>query len=104
LITDMKIIMPHPVAPSRGIHPVEVGNVYFNSHGRDHYKIVVAVRARGGTGSRSFNNCVLLKVNHSGEIVSAGCEPEQYLKNHQDLVGKVYEMPTIQIDLFKLEL
>lgn len=92
----MKIEALSPVKFRRG-GEVKIGNVYTNPHGRPCYKIVLGIINRGTT-ARPFNNVALYKVFADGECAGANCEPEQYLREHQDLVGTIVEMPTLKIE------
>lgn len=94
----MKVVIDSIKHVRRG-GPVEVGNVYTNPHGKNVFKVVVAIvpdnaRARG----RPWNNIVLLDVMHDGTIVRGHNEPETYIREHQDLVGKVKEFGTLKIE------
>ena len=45
-----------------------------------------------------MKNVVCININPMGEIVGASCEPEAYMRDHQDLVGRVVEMPELKIE------
>lgn len=92
----MKITMTPTLTPRRG-DPVEVGNVYANAYGNPHYKIVVAIIP---TDSRNqpYNRVVCLHINTTAGIVGCSRAPEEYISNHQDLVGKVKSMPELKIE------
>ena len=78
---------------------VKVGNVYTNPHGKNIFKIVVAiVPDRARSRGRPWNNIVLLDVYHDGTIVRGHNEPESYIREHQDLVGRVVNMPHLKIE------
>lgn len=85
-----------PNTKSRRGDPVEVGNVYTNPHGRPHYKIVLGIISRAN--DRPFNNVAILKVFADGSCAGACCEPQQYLREHQDLIGQVKDMPELKVE------
>lgn len=91
----MKVIA-HPERRAKRGGPVEIGNVYSNPHGRPHYKIVLGITERCSRG-RPWKNVAVYKVLADGSCAGAGTEPEKYLSEHQDLVGKVANMPTLKI-------
>lgn len=84
--------------PRRG-GPVEIGNVYGNAYGKPFFRLVVGVMARAG--DRPWRNIVCLRLDTSGNIVGCATEPEAYVAEHQDLIGKVREMPNMKIDWFR---
>lgn len=87
----MRVVVHPEERPRRG-GPVEEGNVYTNRSGRPHYKIVLG-KIRG----KNYNNVAVLKVFVTGEIAGASCEPESYLRDHQDLVGRVENLPDFHV-------
>ena len=92
----MKVIIDSIRHIRRG-GPVEIGNVYSNPHGKNVFKIVV------GKIKEKHHNIVLLNVNHKGEVVRGVNEPECYIRDHQDLVGKVKSFPTLKIEWLRDE-
>lgn len=92
----MKVHMTPPLAPRRG-DPVEVGNVYANAHGSPHYKIVVSVISRDAH-DQPWNNCVCLHTNGAGDIVGCSKAPQLYLSEHNDLVGRIRELPELTVE------
>lgn len=90
----MQVVLDAKYHVHRG-GPVEVGNVYANQH---HLNFRVVLNVMSKTGDRPWNNVVCICINPAGEIVGAKCEPEGYLREHQDLVGKVKEMPSLKIE------
>lgn len=92
----MKVAPLCPTILRRG-GPVEVGNVYTNPHGRPHYKIVIGIITRDAR-DRPYNNIALFKVYADGSCAGASVEPEVYIRDHQDLVGKVKNMPTLKVE------
>jgi hypothetical protein len=85
-----------PEMTQRRGDPVATGNVYANSHGAPHYKIVLAIMARDG--ERTWSNCVCLHVNAAAKIVGCSRVPEAYLSHHNDLVGRVKSMPEMDVE------
>lgn len=77
---------------------VKVGNVYTNPHGKNVFKVVVGICKTSASGRTPFNNVVLLDVTHDGSIVRGHNEPESYVREHQDLVGTVTNMPHLKIE------
>jgi hypothetical protein len=95
----MKVKALAPTAFRRG-GEVKIGNVYTNPHGRPHYKIVLGIIIRDNR-ARPYNNIVLYKVFADGSCAGASVEPEAYVRDHQDLVGTVTNMPTLNIEWLK---
>jgi hypothetical protein len=75
--------------------PVEVGNVYTNPKNR-YFRIALNVIKR--KDGRPWNNVVCIHVDSNGEIVGSSNQPEIYMSEHQDLVGKIKEMPSMKIE------
>ena len=97
----MKVEMGRRLHPRRG-GPVLVGNIYSNPHGRNYYKVVVNVLTKNSTGWRQrYTNVIMLHVDTLGNIVGSSNQPETYVSEHQDLVGKVKGMPTLKLDFFQ---
>jgi len=92
----MKIIMTPTISPRRG-EPVVLGNVYANSHGAPHFKVVVGIVARD-KWNRPYNRIVCLHISAVGLVVGASRYPEEYISQHNDLVGKVKSMPELKIE------
>lgn len=89
----MKIKAPTPYLPRRG-SPVAPGNVYSHRGGRPYFRIVLGLVEK--QRERPFNNCVCLHVAGNGELMGCSMQPERYLSEHNDLVGKVDgDLPTI---------
>lgn len=90
----MKIEMTPKLHPRRG-GEVKVGHVYTNDHAKHYYKIVVGMfdADRG-----SYKNVICLHVSGTGEIVGCSRNPQNYISEHQDLVGIVKDMPTLKIE------
>ena len=85
-----------PNTKSRRGDPVEVGNVYTNPHGRPHYKIVIGIMDI--VNDRPWKNVAIYKVFADGKCAGASCEPEKYLRDHQDLIGYIKDMPTLKVE------
>ncbi len=92
-------VIAHPEKRARRGLPVVEGNVYTNANGRPHYKIVLGIIPRDERG-RPWNNVALLKVFADGSLAGCAMEPEAYMRDHQDLVGKVSDMPSLKIEWF----
>lgn len=92
----MKVIMTPTIEPRRG-DKVEVGNVYGNAHGAPHYKVVVGIVA-SDKWNRPYNRVVCIHIDATGRIVGCSRNPEEYIANHQDLLGKVKSMPELKIE------
>ena len=89
--------------PQRG-SDVKVGNVYANNRQpafRD-FRIVVGIVDKVN-GRHPWNCVVCIHVDAQGSVVGASRQPEQYVRNHWDLVGRVAEMPTMKIEWIKLD-
>ena len=86
------------IHPRRG-GPVEVGNVYGNAYGKPFFRLVVGVMSR--VGDRPWRNVVCIRLDTAGNIVGCATEPEAYVSEHQDLIGKVHEMPNMKIEWFR---
>lgn len=82
--------------PRRG-GEVVVGNVYANVHGKDVFKIALAVIERD-KWDKPWKNVVLLRVGVTGNIIGCGMEPFEYMSEHQDHVGVVKELPTLKVE------
>jgi hypothetical protein len=94
----MKAKMEPTIKPRRGV-PVLVGNVYTNPHGRPYYKIVLGIVAQ--ERDRPWNCVVMLHVSATGDIVGSSNQPIAYVRDHQDLMGKVNNLPDLKIEWFK---
>ena len=94
----MKVHMHPTIEPRRG-GEVLVGNVYTNKHGRPYYKMVVGIIER--EGNRPWNNVVMLHVDATGRICGSSNQPIVYVKDHQDLMGRVAQMPDLDIEWLK---
>lgn len=95
----MKVILDgQQIHPRRGA-PVEVGNVYGNNYGKPFFRLVVGVVER--VGDRPWRNVVCLRLDTIGNIVGCANEPETYIQEHQDLIGKVEKMPDLKIKWFR---
>lgn len=75
--------------------PCEIGNVYANQHHKN-FRVVLNVMQRHN--DTPWKNVICININPMGEIVGASCEPEAYMRDHQDLVGRVIEMPELKIE------
>lgn len=93
----MKVSMTPKLHPRRGAE-VEVGNVYINPHGRPFYKVVLGKVPSDWGRNGKWNNIVMLHITSTGDIVGASCQPTKYVSEHQDLVGKVKNMPELKIE------
>lgn len=91
----MKVLMTPNIAPRRGL-PVKIGNVYANAHGAPHYKVVVGIIPID-KWQRPYNRVVSLHIDATGAIVGCSRNPEEYIRDHNDLVGKVESMPELKI-------
>lgn len=80
---------------------VEVGNVYSNDHSR-YFRVVIAV-AGLRKGRVPWNNVVCIHVDATGDVIGASCQPIRYMQEHQDLIGKVKQMPSMKIEWFREE-
>lgn len=99
--TLVKVDIPINFSPVRGADVVE-GNVYVHPRGRPFFKIVVGVLTEQmALGRRKWNNVIMLHVDATGQVVGASQQPILYVKNHQDLVGKVRELPSLKIEWIK---
>jgi hypothetical protein len=85
--------------PRRG-GEVKVGNVY-DTKGQKYCRLVVSIVVR--QGNRPWNNIICLHIDNRGDIVGSSAAPELYVKEHQDLVGIVREMPALKIEWLKGE-
>lgn len=95
----MKIQIPDPYTPRRG-DPVVPGNVYTHKGGKPYFRLVLAVVTR--VYDKPWNNVVAIHVDGTGAIVGCSMNPERYLSEHNDLVGKVEgELPTIKFNFLK---
>jgi hypothetical protein len=92
----MKVIMTPSISPRRG-DPVVVGNVYANAHGAPHYKVVVGMVLQD-KWKRPYNRVVALHISATGAVVGASRYPEEYIREHNDLVGRVKSMPELKIE------
>lgn len=98
----MKIEFNDQVVHSSRGGPVEVGNVYTNPHGRAFYKIVLGKNEQVTNGSRRrWNNIVMIHVNVKGEVIGCAAQPETYVSEHQDLIGRIKNMPTLKVEWIK---
>lgn len=79
---------------------VLVGNVYSNVKFR-YWRIVVGKIGPQVSRRGRWNNIVCLHVDINGDIVGASCQPERYMSEHQDLVGKVKQMPSMKVEWLK---
>jgi hypothetical protein len=95
----MKVDIGHQLRLHRG-GPVEVGNVYSNCKNR-YFRVVIGIVKR--QCNRPWNNVVCMHVDATGEIVGSSNQPELYVSEHQDLVGKVLDMPSMKITWFEDE-
>lgn len=87
-----------PLRTQRG-GPVVVGNVYACNRApafRD-FRIVVGLAERGGRFRAPWNNVVLIHVDSSGDVIGCSRQPQNYVSNHWDLIGKVEKMPSMKI-------
>ncbi len=80
---------------------VEVGNVYSNDHSR-YFRVVIAI-AGLRKGRVPWNSVVCIHVDATGEVTGASCQPINYMREHQDLIGKVKQMPSMKIEWFRTE-
>jgi len=76
---------------------VKIGNVYSNAKAR-FFRVVIGIIDR--KHDKPWNNIVCIHIDATGEIVGASCQPMRYMSEHQDLVGKVIEMPTLKLEWF----
>lgn len=94
----MKVEIAPRVYPQRG-GDVVIGNVYANNRApafRD-FRIVVGI-ADTRNGRTPWNKIVLIHVDAKGDVVGSSNQPEQYVRNHWDLIGRVNDMPTMKIE------
>lgn len=92
----MKIDISPRMHPSRG-GEVLVGNVYSNDTTR-FLRIVVGVVHEKYRNRGKWNNVVCIHVDPTGDVVGASCQPTLYMQEHQDLVGRCKNMPTLKIE------
>ena len=85
-----------PARIARRGDPVKVGNVYQHPRGRPVFKVVVGIVERDTRG-RPWNCIVLLCIDGSGNVVRGVNEPEGYVRQHQDLVGRIEQMPVLKL-------
>lgn len=97
----MKVHISPQLFPCRG-GEVAVGNVYSNDHSR-FFRIVVGIVEDKHKSRKTWNNVVCIHVDATGDIVGASCQPTLYVKEHQDLVGRVKEMPSMKIEWLREE-
>lgn len=95
----MKIEMTPKLKPRRG-GEVKIGNVYTNDHSKHYYKIVVGMIEQN-RGHGSWNNVICIHISGTGDVIGCSRNPQNYISNHQDLVGLVQDMPTLKIEWFK---
>ena len=69
-----------------------------NAHGRPFLRIVLAIVKR--QCSRPFNNVACLHVSPTGDVVGCSMQPERYLSDHNDLIGKAIDMPSFSVEFF----
>lgn len=86
------------IHPRRG-EPVEVGNVYGNAYGKPFFRLVLNVMSRAN--DRPWRNVICIRLDTTGTIVGCATEPEAYVREHQDLIGKVVDMPSLKIEWFR---
>lgn len=89
------------ISPRKLIHrhsPVEGGNVYSNAHAR-FFRIIIAI-VPDTIRKRNWNNVVCIHVDATGEIVGTSMQPMLYIKEHQDLCGKIVDMPSMKVEWF----
>ena len=91
----MKVEISPRLYPQRGGEVVE-GNVYQGKPNQRYFRLVVAVVER--EHNRPWNNVVCLSIDAFGKIVGASCQPYAYIQDHQDLIGRVKEMPSMKIE------
>lgn len=72
--------------------------MYTNAYSH-YYKIVLAVVKRDGT--RPWKNVVLLHVAATAEIIGCSMQPELYIRDHQDYVGRVDDLPDFEVKWIK---
>lgn len=94
----MKFKIQPKIVPRRGT-PVVEGNVYANRKGQNYFDVVIAILKRDG--DRPWNNVCILRVDIHGNLRGVRQEPERYVSEHKDLVGKVKEIPALEIEWFK---
>ncbi len=83
------------IRPRRGQEP-EVGFVYSHMRAR-YYKVII------GIGDHNVRwNCVhFIHVDATGDVVGTSSQPIPYVRDHQDLVGRVTSMPDLKIEWLK---
>lgn len=98
----MKAIIEPKLAPRRG-GKVEVGNVYTNVHaGGRYYRLVVSLDGkRMLSGGKIFNHVICLHIDALGSIIGCSSQPYNYMSEHQDLIGKVKNLPDFKIEWLK---
>lgn len=95
----MKVEISPQLRPHRG-GPVELGNVYQNRRGSSRFfRVVVGVVKQ--ENRHPWNNVVCIHVDNYGNVVGCSTNPYNYVKDHQDLIGKVAKMPTLKIEWIK---
>lgn len=91
----MKVEIEPRIYPHRG-GEVIVGNVYQGKPNQRYFRLVVGVVSR--ENNRPWNNVVCLSIDAFGNVVGASCQPYAYVQEHQDLIGRVLEMPSLKIE------
>lgn len=94
----MKFKIEPKIMARRGTE-VKEGNVYANRKGQNYFDVVIAILERDG--SRPWNNVCLVRVDIHGKVWGVRQEPERYVSEHKDLVGRVAEMPELKVEWFK---
>jgi hypothetical protein len=86
------------IYPQRG-GDVVVGNVYANNRPPAFRNFRIVVGMVGTVNGRTpWNRVVTIHVDGQGNVVGASHNPEQYVKNHWDLIGRVIKMPVMRIE------
>lgn len=99
----MRVEIAPRLYPQRGAD-VKIGNVYANNRQpafRD-FRVVVGIVGQVN-GRTPWNRVVLIHVDAQGDVVGASRQPEQYVRNHWDLIGRVSEMPVMKIEWLQNE-
>lgn len=91
----MKVTLDPKMVIHRG-GEVKVGNVYSNPKFR-YWRIVIGINDRA-TGRKTWNNVVCIHVDIDGNVIGCSNQPTNYMKEHQDLVGHVKEMPSMKVE------
>ena len=87
----MKVVFNPEYKRQRGVE-VAVGNVYLGRN--DMMRVCLAVAPRDAF-DRPWSNVLLVTVNVTGQIISGSMQPQAYVQEHMNCVGRVEDMPSM---------